>query len=217
MQLGDVIAEARVLLQDTNTTYERFSDAVLLGFANQTLKRIAVLRPDLFSLFDDIPCTAGTVLQSMPADCLRIMEIFSVVDGGGVRETNRSILDDVYPEWVSDDAGPCVNWMRHPRNAQKFFIYPKAPVGQELSVEYAQAPPDYASGDDVELLPEAFYPVVLDGVIFLAESIDNEHVNSGRAAMFQKAFADSLAINLQARESTDKEKAGMEEKVEKQR
>lgn len=217
MQLGDIITDARVLLQDSNTTYERFSDAVLLGFGNQTLKRIAVLRPDLFALIDDVACTAGTVLQSMPADCMRIMEVFSVVDGGGVRETNRSILDDVYPEWVSDDAGPCVNWMRHPRNAQKFFIYPKAPTGQSLSIEYSQSPPDYASGDDVALLPEAYYPTVLDGIVYLAESMDNEHVNSGRAALFQKSFTDALSVNLQVREVTDKEKAGVEEKIEKQR
>ena len=48
MILSDVITEARKLLQDTSSeaSLRRFTDAVLLGFANQTLKRIALIRPD---------------------------------------------------------------------------------------------------------------------------------------------------------------------------
>lgn len=217
MKLEDVITEARYLLQDTNASMQRYSDDILLGFGNQSVKRIAVLRPDLFSYFGNISCTAGTVLQSMPDDCLRIMEIFSVVGGGAVRETNRQTMDDVYPTWISDVAGPAVNWMRHPRSLSKFFIYPKAPVAQELVVEYSQAPPDYDATDEIALLPDAYFPVVLDGVIFLAESIDNEHVNSGRAELFQKSFSDALSANLQGREATDKEKAGVDDKNEKAR
>lgn len=217
MNLGDVIAEARILLQDNTAALQRYSDAQLLGFGNQTLKRISVLRPDLFSTFTTISCVAGTVLQTMPSDCLRIMEILSVVGGGAVRETNRETMDDVYPAWVTDAAGPAVNWMRHPRSPTKFFIYPKAPVAQSLEVEYSKTPDVYAADDPIELLPDNYYPVLLDGVLFLAESIDNEHVNAGRAELFRKAFAEALAVNLQSRETTDKEKAGMDEKIEKAR
>lgn len=212
MILGDVIDEARILLQDSNTALQRFSDAQLLGFANQTLKRIAVLRPDLFAYVGSIPCTAGTVIQSMPTDSIRLMEIFSVSGGASVRETNRQVLDETYPAWVSDTAGACVNWMRHPRNSNKFFIYPKAPADQVLIGEYAKAPQDYDDATTVELLPDAYYPTVLDGVVFLAESIDNEHVNSGRAALFQKAFIDALAVNLQSRPTTDMEGTGLDTK-----
>lgn len=212
MILSDVISDARVLLQDTGVVSQRFSDEVLLGFANQTLKRIAVLRPDLFAYVGEIPCVSNSVIQSMPSDSARLMEIFSVKDGGGVRETNRQVLDDTYPEWVSDTAGPCVNWMRHPRNNNKFFVYPKAPSGQTLIGEYAQTPPDYALSDEVALLPDAYYPVVLDGVVFLAESMDNEHVTSGRAALFQKQFTDALAVNLQSKPTSDLESAGLDDK-----
>lgn len=217
MILSDVITEARVLLQDTHATLQRYSDADLLRFANQALKRIAILRPDLFSYFGNVPCTAGTVLQELPDDAVRLMEVFSVVGGSSVRETNRATMDDAYPQWVSDTAAPAVNWMRHPRSATKFFIYPKAPISQQLVVEYAQSPEDYAAGDTVELLPDAYFPVVVDGVVFLAESIDNEHVNAGRAELFQKSFAEALAVNLQSREITDREKANMDDEKERSR
>jgi hypothetical protein len=208
MILANVITEARRILQDMNDP-KRYSDQVLLGFANQSLKRMAVLRPDLFAFIGELPTTAGAILQSPPSDSLRVMEIFQVKDGSGITEVDREVLDQTYPAWMNDTAAPCVNWMRHPRNPNKFFIYPKAPVGQVLIGEYCKTPPDYAASDVVQLLPDAYYPTVVDGVVFLAESIDNEHVNSQRAALFQQSFTQALGAGIQARGLTDAEDAGV--------
>jgi hypothetical protein len=208
MILNDVVTEARRLLQDISAP-QRYSDAVLLGFANQTLKRMSVLRPDLFAYIGEIPCTAGAVIQSPPSDSVRIIEIFQVKDGSGVTEVDRNSLDQTYPGWMNDAAGAAVNWMRHVRNPNKFFIYPKAPVGQVLIGEYAQTPPNYVGTDAVALLPDAFFPVVVDGTVFLAESVDNEHVNSNRAQLFQQSFTQALGVSAQARTLTDTETAGL--------
>ena len=208
MILNDVVTEARRLIQDISAP-QRYSDAVLLGFANQTLKRMSVLRPDLFAYIGEIPTTTGTVIQSPPTDSIRIIEIFQVKDGSGVTEVDRNSLDQTYPGWMNDAAGAAVNWMRHVRNPNKFFIYPKAPVGQVLIGEYAQTPPNYTGAQTVELLPDAFFPVVVDGTVFLAESVDNEHVNSNRAQLFQQSFTQALGVSAQARSLTDTEEAGL--------
>jgi hypothetical protein len=110
---------------------------------------------------------------------------------------------------MNDTAGATVNWMRHVRNPNKFFIYPKAPAGLILIGEYAQTPPNYLGADVVALLPDAFFPVVVDGTVFLAESVDNEHVNSNRAQLFQQAFTQALGVSAQARSLTDTEEAGL--------
>lgn len=214
MILSDVLVEARKLLQDTNNdpTLQRYSDATLLGFANQTLKRIALVRPDLFSYVGTITCVAGEVLQSAPSDSIRLMEIFRVQGGSAIRETNRATIDQTYPGWVDATAGACVNWMRHPRNPNKFFIYPKAPASQVLVCEYAKAPSDYAAGATVELLPDAYFTTVVDGTVFLAESIDNEHVTSGRAKMFYDSFASSLDTSYKTRLFTDLESGGLDKR-----
>ena len=125
MKLSSVITEARRLLQDNTVPY-RYSDAVLLGFANQALKRMAVLRPDLFAYLTTIPTVAGTNIQSIPSDGIRIMEIFQVSGGQAVTEASRESLDETYPGWMNVDAGECVNWIRHTRNQTKFFIYPSS-------------------------------------------------------------------------------------------
>jgi hypothetical protein len=211
MLLDTVLAEVRKMLQDTNTNtaLQRYSDDVLLGFANQALKRIAVLRPDLFAKVAEFTTATGEVLQTAPTDSIRIMEVFRVKDGMAIRETNRATLDQTYPDWANDTPGECVNWMRHPRNSNRFFIYPKAPADQILIIEYAQTPKNYTLGETVELLSEAYFPVVVDGTIFLAESIDNEHVNSQRAQLFQQSFVQALSTNFQARPVTDTEEAGL--------
>ncbi len=208
MILNDVVTEVRRMLQDENSP-QRYSDTVLLGFANQSLRRISILRPDLFAKVGTITCTTNEAIQSAPTDSLRIMEVFSVSGGNGVIETNRESLDQAYPQWMNDTASAAVNWMRHTRNANKFFIYPKAPSGQVLDIEYSQSPPTYDGTTTVDLLSDAYFPVVVDATIFLAESVDNEHVNSGRAQLFYKAFTQSLAVNAQSKVATDTEEGGM--------
>jgi hypothetical protein len=214
MTPADVIVEVRKLLQDTNVdvSLQRFSDTALLGFVNQTLKRISLVRPDLFSYVGTISCVTGEVLQSAPSDSIRLMEVFRVQGGAAVRETNRQTIDQTYPGWVDATAGPTVNWMRHPRNPNKFFIYPKAPAAQVLVGEYAKAPPDYAVGDTVALLPDAYFTTVVDGTVFLAESIDNEHITSGRAKMFFDSFSASLEANYKTRLFTDLDSGGMDKR-----
>jgi len=210
MILNDVITEVRRIIQDTNTPY-RYSDDVLLGFANQALKRIAVLRPDLFAYIGDITCTDGEVVQSAPSDSIRLIEIYRVKGGNGVIETNREALDQAYPTWMNDTAANAVNFMRHVRNPNKFFIYPKAPAGQILVGEYAQTPPDYDGVTPVALLPDAYEPVVIDATVFIAESVDNEHVNSQRAQLFQASFTQALGVAAQSRAITDPERGGLQE------
>lgn len=208
MTPAQVIVEVRRILQDIKTP-QRYSDALLLGFVNQALKRMAVLRPDLFAVIDEFVTQAGQTIQSAPADSLRMMEVFQVKDGDGVVEVSRKAMDETYPSWVNDPAGPTVNWMRHVRNDNRFFIYPKAPVGQTLVIEYAQTPRAYELEETIERLSEAYFPVLVDGAVFLAESVDNEHVNSNRAQLFQQSFTQALGVSVQARSITDTEEGGL--------
>jgi hypothetical protein len=209
MTPADIITEARNLIQDTRAPY-RYSDTLMLGWVNQTLKRMSVLRPDLFSFIGDIPTTANTVLQSCPSDSLRLVEIFQIKNGDAVTEVNRDVLDQMYPNWVNEAAGTPVNFMRHVRNPNKFFLYPRPSTGVVLVGEYAQVPPAYTIAQAIALLPDAYLPIAVDGVVFLAESVDNEHVNSGRAKLFQDSFAQTLATGLQVRSITDTEEGGMD-------
>lgn len=208
MTPNEVITEARRLIQDTKAPF-RYSDQVMLGFVNQTLRRMVILRPDLFSSIEDIPTTENSFVQSLPVGAVRLVEIFRVKSGGALTEVSRDMLDMSTPDWVATAAGAPVNYVRHVRNPTRYFLYPPPAKNVQLVAEYVKTPPTYTIDASVTVLPDAYFPVVVDGVVFLAESIDNEHVNSNRAKLFQDSFVQALGVSIQSRTITDTETGGM--------
>lgn len=209
MTPASVITEARKVINDSRTPF-RYSDTDLLGFVNQALKRMAIYRPDLFLQIGDISTVPGTTVQSMPSDSIRLVEIFGVKGGDTITEVDRDVFDQTYPGWRNEPAGTPVNFMRHPRNPNIYFLYPSPLTKVVLLAEYAKTPADYGLNSTITAPVKAFFPTLVDGTVFLAESVDDEHVNSGRAKLFQESFVQSLGVSLQTREVTDNEEAGLD-------
>lgn len=216
MQLSEVVAGVRDSVQDTRVPY-RYSDELLVGLINRALRLMVVVRPDLFAYMTDITPIVGAAVQTAPVDSVRIMEIFNVVGGNGITEVSRESMDEVYPQWKNDPPAPPLNWMRHVRNPNRYFLHPPPSLGVDLFIEYARQPRLYTLADlnDVNPLPnggtiddlqDAYLPILIEGVIYLAESIDNEHVSSGRAQMAQQTFFQALNAGLESREISDTEK-----------
>jgi hypothetical protein len=157
---------------------------------------------------DDIPVVANEVMQSLPADSYRLVEIYRIKDGGALVEVSREMLDQSYPDWAVEPPDVPVNYVRHPRNPNKFFLYPRPRVNLTLVGEYVQTPSQVSLNDQIGL-PGAYESSLIDGVVYLAQSVDNEHVNSNRAKLFQDAFLQGLGVSLQSRSLTDSESGAM--------
>lgn len=205
MTPSDVIVEVRKLLQDTQAPY-RYSDTDLVGYVNQTLKRMAVLRPTLFTNITSVPLTANSVIQDLPSDAHRLVQVFYIDNYNSVNEVEREVLERAYPQWVSDPAGIPFNFIRHPRNATKFFLYPRPIANLTATVEYVVEPTTYTIGDTILYLKDTYLGVVIDGVMFLASSIDDEHVLSNRAKLFMESFTQALGVDLQQQAVLDNER-----------
>jgi len=199
-----IINDARVLVQDTRATL-RYDDATFLMWVNSAVRRIALVRPDLFATFGTVTTVLGN-LQSAPTDSLRLIDVHGVVGGSAFKEVDRAQLDMRLPSWTTLTPGTPTNWMRHPRNPNRFFVAVPATAGLSLEVEYAKSPALLVAGDAIPI-PDAFFPCVVDGVVWLAESVDNEHVNSGRAKMYADAFDKYLGLTVQNRPLMDSENA----------
>jgi hypothetical protein len=172
---------------------------------NQTLKRMVMFRPDLFIVVGDITTTPNVVEQLLPATAVRLVEIFRNKNGTAIEEVDRDTFDRSYPQWTTDPAGTPVKFMRHSRNPRAYFLYPRPVAGAVLVGETVVTPPNYSLGQNIDVLPDAYFSVVVDGTVYLAESVDNEHVNSNRAKLFQDSFTQALGVSLQARTVTDLE------------
>lgn len=201
----EVITQARVLINDDNALMpERYSDTEMLGFVNQAIKRACVVRPDLFIVSEDITPTAEQVEQELPANVTRIMEVHRVVGGGAIGEVDKETMDRSAPNWTTESSGTPVNWMRHPRNPRRYFLYPAPSTGTEISVEYIEVPSDYGLSDTM-ILPDSYRSAIIDCVVYLAEVVDNESVESERAKAFYTSFLQSLGADMTQREVVDNE------------
>ena len=207
----DVITEVRAAIQDETVSY-RNSDAALLRAFNHCLKRVALVRPDLFAFITPFSCDLGSI-QTLPSDSLRLIDIIQCAGGGNVNEVNRATLDLMYATWQTGATGPTQDWMRHVRNPNAFFVYPPSPDRQVLTIEYAQAPKNYAVGESIALISDAYFPVLVDCLTWWLESQDNESVMDQRAQMFQQSWNQLLGVTIQSKPVTDNEKGGEDPKL----
>lgn len=206
MTPSNVITSVRTIIQDEDSVAYRYSDTKLLEYVNQALDRIALVRPDLFTAVVEIACTAGTTIQQTPSYA-RIMEVFQVKDGNAVTEVNRETIDQMAPSWRTDAAGACVNWIRDTRTPNMFFIYPQAPAAQTLIAQVSAAPAEYTSAQTIAM-SDVYKPVVVDMVVYLIESGDNEHTLTQRAYGFYQRAMDALGITIKNKSVLDSETGG---------
>jgi hypothetical protein len=70
-------------------------------------------------------------------------------------------------------------------------VYPPAPADQIVEVLYVRIPSEYAIDADTGL-PAIYGDAITDYIVYRAESRDDEHVNSNRAAQFLASFVQKV-------------------------
>lgn len=205
MTPSDVIEQVLLLEQDSGLlrTPDSHIDKVLLGFVNQTILMTATYRPDLFANLGEIDTTPDNVVQSMPHDSLRLIEIFHVKGGNSVVEVSHSMMERSYPNWASDEPGLPINYMRHPRNHNRYFLYPAPVAGITLVADYAQVPKTYTLNEEIEKLPDAYMPALVHGTAAMAANMLNDRVLPDRVAAHRALYEQILGVSLQAKVALD--------------
>lgn len=205
----DVVNDVRDLVQDSDASAYRYSDLLLTRFVVQTLRRMAVIRPDIFVEQVTVTPTADSAEQTLDTTAAtRLVEVIRVDGGDSIEEVDRNLFNRTYPNWADETSGVPVKYMRHPRNPLGYYLYPPPQAGVDILVEYTKTIPSYDISDTVDL-NSTFFTSVVDGVVFLVESIDNEHVNSNRAKLFYETFIEGLQNGLSTRVVTDVESGGI--------
>jgi hypothetical protein len=207
---ANVITEVRRLIQDTATPV-RYTDEVLVGFVNQTLYKMLMLRPDIFSHINSaVPVTGNNVMQVLPADATQLIEIFSVTSQStttAVTEGVREIFDQTHPGWVNDPAARPTTFMRHKRNALRYMLYPRPTANATITMEYARVPATVnnvaitsaTKADNIRDVSDVYFPIVVDGTVYMCESVDDENVNSNRARASLEAFLAALGASAESK------------------
>jgi hypothetical protein len=156
---------------------------------------------------ETLTCVAGS-LQTAPSDSIRFMDALSNTTGGAIKEVSQDVLDMMVPTWEALAPGPAINWMRYPRDPNRFYVYPAATVSDTLTVAYSRCPATLTISGTI-VMQDVYSPVILDGTVWLMEATDAEHVESGSAKAHQDSFISGLTGGLTARRLTDTAAAGL--------
>jgi hypothetical protein len=201
------IDNARLSLNDKLKV--RYPDAACLVFGADGVRETAILRPDLFTITQAIACIPGQLVQTVDTAVPRglyVIDVQGVVGGKAVHKADFDTMRRFNPNFRNDAAGPAENWFPITDDQTKkpqptYYIYPKAPSGQQLITQYVYDPLD---GVTVTLstpipLADQLIPAIESYVIFRAEMGDDEHAVSGRAQAAYSNFMQLLGVAEKSR------------------
>lgn len=202
----NVIDEVRVLLNDTRSPY-RYSMEDLLRFYNDVARRMLVLRPDIFAVGLSFGVNVNNYVQG---DAPLSNNYYAILDFDSSRNFitgERAAMEEVpYEEftrakrlWINDDLGLPTKFARDPNLRTRVYVNPPPSSGVFLDGVFAYFPKlltesmldETMNAEDRHVIPQ-YAPALVDGIVFLAQSIDDEHISSGRAQLFYQSFINAL-------------------------
>lgn len=184
-----IITTARSIYNDSDSVLYRKEDPELLGYLNDGISEISVLKPELFSTIGDMETTPGAVEHSVTfGDAQALVEVLCIHDGAALTEFDMRVMDAFNPGWRTDTAAAAKQWARKPGDLLRFFIWPPAPASQTIDVRYIRIPTVLGLTDPITEIPATLAPALVDYVVYRAESADDEHAVSGRATAHFQSF-----------------------------
>ncbi len=191
----DIITDARGILNDTDATQPRNTDAELLRYVNDGLLEVAALRPSLFSDTQAFTCAANQCDQAIALTVgTQVLDVVSIQGGAALTMFDSMTLDQFRPGWRNDTAGTPEQWSLVKSDPQRFDLYPRPSSALTLTIRVSATPPTYAIGDTIALLPDVYKPALVDYVINRAELKDDEHVLTQRSTLMYASFLGKIGV-----------------------
>ena len=200
----EVIDRARVLLNDTRSV-KRYSSAQMLGFFNDAMRRLFTLRPDAFQVSVEQAITSNSSQQILPQDQVFLGVAYVTEDPSSevyrvVREVSWEDFTNAQTTWIGGTPGIPTKFVKSRHNPREYFLSPRPQTGIVISLFVGMSPAanPVESLDAAQQYPARWYmPALIDCVVFLASSVDDEHINSGRAKMFYDSFLNQIGAGAQ--------------------
>jgi hypothetical protein len=206
---SDAITGAHRTLNDSART--RYPDIVTFEYAQDALREIYTARPDMFVGVGNVPCGDGVAKDGhveidAGAVGLYVLDVISVAGGRAVTRGDFETLRRYRPTWRTDPVGPCQHWFPMPtdqmkRPDSKFLIYPPAPEGQELVVQFVSLLVLPTAQADLIQLPDYLLPAIESYIVFRCEMVDDEHVVQQRAQAAYTNFATIIGVDDKAQKT----------------
>lgn len=155
---------------------------------------ISRYKPD--SCIKNIPhTTVAGILQELPVDAIRLIDVVCNVGGNAVIQTDRKGLSLQNPGWTREAASAQAKaFMYHDADPTRFYVYPPSAGGGSLRVVYSSKPAATTLLGNISIADE-YRSSLIHYICFKAFTEDSMSPDTNKAAGFHGLFMNSLQMS----------------------
>lgn len=205
-----ILSVARDVLQDTDATAYRWSDAELLRYLSAGQRQICFFRPDANTIEVIHTVSDTNSRRVIPADGFKFIKVVCNIDTSNnrssrVQNIQQDVLDSIEPNWrgaaptAPDSNNYYSAYVFDPRDRLAFWLYPRPTSGRNVYILYAQTPGDVATTASNLTLTSDFDNALIEFVLYRALQKEGRYARpSEHANMHYDNFLKALGLNAQA-------------------
>lgn len=142
MIVSDILGRVRPVLNDSDASAYRWSNADLISYINDACRLILIKRPDANTAPAQVTLVAGS-LQSIPDTAYKLVDIACNLSADGAQGraitlVDSTVLDSFSPGWRSGTkANAAKHYIFDPRTPRRFEVFPPVNAGVKVQAKLA--------------------------------------------------------------------------------
>lgn len=195
-------AGVRVTLIDSAKV--TWSDAELLGYLNEALRATAFVKPDMYTIREEIGLEAGTK-QVLPAGGISLMDIYrNTTSSGGtgrvVTQVDEGLLEEANRFWPAATQQQQVeHFTADPRDPRRFTVFPPNDGTGVVELLYGAVPPELTDIDtDALPVPDSYENVLKSFVLASAYAKNSTKQDLGKWQAYMGSWSQGLGMKTNA-------------------
>ena len=170
---------------------------VYLNAVNESLKTIAMLRPDSTANTIELTLVANKYTQFIPADGARLLYITrNIATGKPIRLLQREALNELGNLWTPQAVNDIDHYIYDIENPTAFGVFPVPDSALTVELVYSVIPSDIGLSDTA-IVPDQYISPVVEYCLYRLYEIETERINRQKAASHLAACYNVLGIKLQ--------------------
>jgi hypothetical protein len=165
------------VLQDDGT---RWTESELLTWLNEGQLVLVKAKPDAKSITVEHQLAPGA-RQTLPVDCIQIIDVRRNVGGSAVTPCDRAALDTFTPNWMFTPIANSVKHWMPDGNPDQFFVYPaQSATPAKVELTASAYPAQVTAADNIDIR-DTYRENLVNYCLARAYAKDAEH--AGNAAL----------------------------------
>lgn len=165
----------------------RWTQAMHLTNVNEGMLALVKIKPDANTKTATVALVAGAK-QTMPADCIGIVELRQNQNGAAILPCDRVALDAFSPLWMTTPtAGAVKHYMADPHPGT-FYVYPAQPASpSSVVMTYVAIPATVAYGDNIGVR-DIYADALVNYLLYRAYAMEDEAGAAEKAVAYLQLF-----------------------------